>query len=117
MLATSPAWDQTFSNLIAAHKLQRWPSPVQLLRMQQRLLQLPLILTTMGLLCSVLGILLVKIMSAKDPASALRIGTIGSAVIFIVGAFGLCNSLGVSSNIAAAVLCGAVGGIIIGLVT
>ena len=81
------------------------------------LMQLPLALTTMGLVCSILGILLVKVMSAKDPASALRIGTIGAAVIFIAGAFGLCNFLEVSNNIAAAVLCGAVGGIIIGLIT
>ncbi|MGB0776085.1 MAG: proton/sodium-translocating pyrophosphatase, partial [Akkermansiaceae bacterium] len=81
------------------------------------LMQLPLGLTTMGLLCSILGILLVKIMSGKDPASALRIGTIGAAIIFIAGSFGLCHFLGVSSSLAAAVLCGAVGGIIIGLVT
>lgn len=84
---------------------------------RETLMHLPLALTTMGLLCSILGILLVKIMSAKDPASALRIGTIGAAVIFIAGAFGLCNFLQVSHNIANAVLCGAVGGIIIGLVT
>jgi K(+)-stimulated pyrophosphate-energized sodium pump len=84
---------------------------------KEALMHMPLALTTMGLVCSILGILLVKIMAAKDPASALRIGTIGAAVIFIAGAFGLCNTLGVSSNIAAAVLCGAVGGIIIGLIT
>ncbi len=84
---------------------------------REQLMQLPLALTTMGLLCSILGILLVKIMSAKDPASALRIGTIGAAIIFIAGSFGLCKFLGVSNHIAAAVLCGAVGGIIIGLVT
>ena len=83
----------------------------------ETLMQLPLALTTMGLLCSILGILLVKIMSAKDPASALRIGTIGAAVIFIGGSFGLCKFLNVSNSLAAAVLCGAVGGIIIGLVT
>ena len=76
---------------------------------KETLMHMPLALTTMGLACSILGILLVKIMSAKDPASALRIGTIGAAVIFIAGAFGLCNIFGVSSNIAAAVLCGAVG--------
>lgn len=81
------------------------------------LMFLPLSLTTMGLLCSVLGILLVKMMSSKNPASALRIGTIGAAVIFIAGAFALCTSLEISRHLAAAVLCGAVGGIVIGLVT
>ncbi|MBT8045350.1 MAG: sodium-translocating pyrophosphatase [Verrucomicrobiae bacterium] len=84
---------------------------------REQLMQLPLALTTMGLVCSILGILLVKIMSAKDPASALRIGTIGAAIIFIGGAYGMCQYFAVSSNIASAVLCGAVGGIIIGLVT
>lgn len=81
------------------------------------LMFLPLALTTVGLLCSVLGILLVKMMSAKNPASALRIGTIGAAIIFIIAAFGYTHMQGLSSNIALAVLCGAVGGIIIGLIT
>lgn len=84
---------------------------------RETLMYLPLGLTTMGLLCSVLGILLVKMMSAKNPASALRMGTIGAAVIFIAGSFALCSHLAISQQLAAAVLCGAVGGIIIGLVT
>lgn len=81
------------------------------------LMFLPLALTTVGIVCSLLGILLVKAMSSKDPASALRIGTIGSAIIFIAAAFGVCANFGLNSNPAIAVLCGAVGGIIIGLVT
>lgn len=89
----------------------------EILSKAEGLMHLPLALTTMGLVCSILGILLVKVMSSKDPASALRIGTIGAAIIFIVGTFGLCNFLGISANAATAVLCGAVGGIIIGLVT
>ncbi len=83
----------------------------------QSLMFLPLALTTVGLFCSLLGILLVKAMSSKDPASALRIGTIGSAIIFIAAAFGVCSAFELNSNPAIAVLCGAVGGIIIGLVT
>lgn len=81
------------------------------------LMYLPFALTTVGLLCSVLGILLVKMMSAKNPASALRVGTIGAAIIFIVASFGYTKMQGLSPNIALAVLCGAVGGIIIGLIT
>ena len=83
----------------------------------QSLMFLPLALTTVGLFCSLLGILLVKAMSSKDPASALRIGTIGSAIIFIGAAFAVCANFGLNSNPAIAVLCGAVGGIVIGLVT
>lgn len=81
------------------------------------LMQLPLILTTVGLLCSVLGILLVKAMSAKEPAGALRVGTIGSAILFIVASFITCSVLGLSSAAPLCVLSGAVGGIIIGLIT
>ncbi|MDA7877539.1 sodium-translocating pyrophosphatase [Akkermansiaceae bacterium] len=81
------------------------------------LLQLPLILTTVGLICSILGIFLVRTLSDKDPAKALRYGTIGSAVLFIIATFFTTSSLGLSSNVALAVLTGAVGGIIIGLVT
>ena len=81
------------------------------------LMFLPLALTTVGLFCSLLGILIVKAMSSKDPASALRIGTIGSAIIFIGAAFGVCSSFGFNHAPAIAVLTGAVGGIIIGLIT
>ncbi len=81
------------------------------------LMFLPLALTTVGLLCSLLGIMMVKAMSGKDPASALRFGTIGAAVIFIIAAFGVCANFGLNNNPAYAVLAGAVGGIIIGLVT
>lgn len=81
------------------------------------LLQLPLILTSVGLICSILGIFLVRTMSDKNPAKALRYGTIGSAILFIVAAFIVGSSLGLSQNVALAVLSGAVGGIIIGLIT
>ena len=81
------------------------------------LLQLPLILTSVGLICSILGILLVRTLSDKDPAKALRYGTIGSALLFIVASFIVGSSLGLSHNVALAVLAGAVGGIIIGLIT
>ncbi len=81
------------------------------------LMFLPLALTTVGLFCSLLGILLVKAMSSKDPALALRFGTIGAAVIYIGAAFAVSAAFGFNSNPAVAVLTGAVGGIIIGLVT
>lgn len=81
------------------------------------LLQLPLILTTVGLLCSILGIFLVRTLSDKHPANALRYGTIGSAALFIIAAYLTCSSLSLSAYVASAVLTGAVGGIIIGLIT
>lgn len=83
----------------------------------ESLMFLPLALTTVGLVCSVLGILLVKMTASKEPAAALRFGTIGSAVLYIIAAFLTCSAFGLNSNPACAVFAGAVGGIIIGLVT
>lgn len=81
------------------------------------LMFLPLALTTVGLFCSLLGIFLVKLCSSKNPASALRFGTMGAAVIFILATFGVTSSWGLSHNLSLAVLSGAIGGIVIGLIT
>ena len=84
---------------------------------RSELMFLPLALASLGLVCSIIGIVFVKLSSNKSPESALRMGTIGSAVLFIVTSFFLISSLEVSNNIWAAVLMGSIGGIIIGLVT
>ncbi len=84
---------------------------------RSELMFLPLALASLGLVCSIIGIIFVKLSSNKSPESALRIGTIGSAVLFIVTSYFLISSLDVSNNIWAAVLMGSIGGIIIGLVT
>ena len=84
----------------------------------QSILQLmPLALASLGLICSLIGILMVKIYSSKSPEIALRFGTIGSALVFIIASYFLVKFLGVSSGVWAAVLIGSVGGIIVGLVT
>ena len=84
----------------------------------QSMLQLmPLALASLGLICSIIGILMVKIFSDKKPDIALRFGTIGSALIFIIGSYLLISYMGVSSGVWSAVLIGSVGGIIVGLVT
>ncbi len=84
----------------------------------QYMLQLmPLALASLGLICSIIGILMVRLFSDKSPEIALRFGTIGSAVVFIVASFFLVKHLGVSSGVWAAVLIGSIGGIIVGLVT
>ncbi|MEM6885633.1 MAG: sodium-translocating pyrophosphatase [Verrucomicrobiota bacterium] len=81
------------------------------------LMFLPLALTSVGLICSILGILLVKAFSGKNPAEALRIGTIGAALIFIAAAYGVIQFMDVSMKVWWCVVSGAVGGIIIGLIT
>ena len=78
---------------------------------------MPLALASLGLICSLLGILTVKVFSSKSPETALRYGTIGSAVIFVVTSYFLINLMGVSSGVWIAVLVGSVGGIVVGLIT
>lgn len=84
---------------------------------QQTLMFLPLALASLGLICSILGILLVRIAAHLSPVVALRIGTIGASLIFIAAAYGLIATLSVNATVWGAVLAGAVGGIIIGLIT
>jgi len=84
---------------------------------QSELMFLPLALASLGLICSIVGILVVKMSSNNSPEAALRTGTIGSAVLFIITSYFLIDKLDVVNDIWAAVLMGSVGGIIIGLVT
>ncbi len=84
---------------------------------QNVLMATPLALASVGLICSILGIMIVKMMSSNKPEVALRVGTIGAAVLFVIAAYFLLQNMDVSNNVWFAVVCGAVGGIIIGLVT
>ena len=87
------------------------------------LMSLPLALASLGLLCSIIGILIIKILASRkgsnetNIANSLRGGTFASAISFIVLAYFVIISLGVTENAWYAVLSGTVGGIIIGLVT
>ena len=84
---------------------------------RETLMGLPLYLASVGLLCSIAGILLVRKSSDKSPEKALRTGTLGASALFIVAAFGVIAAVGASTAIWGAVVAGAVGGVIIGLVT
>ena len=93
------------------------PAVIERLGERQALMFLPLGLASAGIVCSILGIFLVKIAARKSPATALRIGTFSAAVIFIAAAYWVVHALGIDAGVWASVLAGAVGGIIIGLVT
>ncbi len=84
---------------------------------RQALMFLPLALASLGLVCSIAGIFLVRRFSAKSPEVALRIGTIGATVAFIVLSFLVIVATGITAGVWGAVIIGAFGGIIIGLVT
>jgi len=84
---------------------------------QSHLMFMPLALASMGLLCSIGGIYLVRRYSAKSPDVALRIGTIGATVIFMAVSLIVVLIAQVKTAVWGSVLVGAVGGIIIGLTT
>ncbi|MFU8838635.1 MAG: sodium-translocating pyrophosphatase [Thiohalomonadaceae bacterium] len=81
------------------------------------LMFLPLALASAGLIASLAGIGLVKAFATHAPAIALRTGTAGAALIFIAMAWFLIITAGVSIAVWGAIIAGAVGGILIGLVT
>ena len=84
---------------------------------QAGLMFLPLALASVGIVCSIAGIQLVRMNTARSPELALRIGTIGASLLFIVAALALTQVMDISLRVWGAVLVGAAGGIGIGLIT
>ncbi len=77
----------------------------------------PLALSSAGLFCSILGIILVKMMSSSDAETALSRGHQASAVLLMGISWLVVTQFGISLNVWGAVFTGIVGGVIIGLVT
>ena len=78
---------------------------------------LPLALATIGLLASVCGIVIVRIRSNAPPEAALRSGTLLAPVIFAIMAWFMMEAMDIPPNVWWSVICGAVGGVFIGLIT
>ncbi|MEX0899660.1 MAG: sodium-translocating pyrophosphatase [Gammaproteobacteria bacterium] len=85
--------------------------------MRAAAMSLPLLMSSTGLVCSILGVLFVKLASTREPAVALRAGTLSTTVIFIIAAYFVVTGLGLDANVWWSVVAGAIGGIIIGLTT
>ncbi|MEJ2131686.1 MAG: sodium-translocating pyrophosphatase [Gammaproteobacteria bacterium] len=81
------------------------------------LMSLPLFLASTGLVCAIIGIGIVRSRSTSAPAVALRIGMVGTPILFIVASYFVIQAQGVTADVWWAVVFGAVGGVIIGLVT
>lgn len=81
------------------------------------LMFLPLALASLGLMCSMLGIWVVRSRSADAPEKALRMGHQVSAAALIGLALLLVLIMGISIKVWLAIVAGTVGGVIIGLVT
>ncbi|NND68117.1 MAG: sodium-translocating pyrophosphatase [Halioglobus sp.] len=84
---------------------------------QSAMMFLPLSLASIGLLSSVCGILIVRARSNAAPEAALRAGTLLAPVIFVAAAYVLIAMMDLDTNIWWAVVSGAVGGVLIGLIT
>ena len=84
---------------------------------QPALMALPLVLAALGLVCSVLGIVLVNLLSGMGPERALELGHQISALLLIGGAYLLTDYMGIAIQVLWAIIAGTVGGILIGLVT
>jgi len=78
---------------------------------------LPLALASIGLVASVCGIVIVRLRSSAAPEAALRTGTLIAPVIFAAAAFVMMDAMGLERNVWWSVVCGAVGGVFIGLIT
>ncbi|MCR9276550.1 MAG: sodium-translocating pyrophosphatase [Pseudomonadaceae bacterium] len=81
------------------------------------LMFLPLALASVGLICSIIGIGIVRSRSSSNPAVALRIGMIATPIIFIGAAWFVVTGTGVTADVWWSVVFGSVGGVVIGLVT
>ncbi len=90
---------------------------------RETLMFLPLSLASLGIICSIIGIIIIKVLASRKGsdetsiANSLRGGTFAAAITFIIFAYYLIIYLGVTENAWFAVLSGTIGGIIIGLVT
>ena len=84
---------------------------------QAALMFLPLAMASIGLICSIIGIAIVRSRSSSAPALALRIGMMATPALFIVASYFVVQEIGLSSNIWWSLVFGSIGGIVIGLVT
>ncbi len=81
------------------------------------LLSLPIILASIGLIASLVGIGSMKVLKNFSPAAALRYSTFIAAALFLAGSYLYVSTYDVNNNVFWAILLGTIAGIAIGLVT
>ena len=85
--------------------------------LQSSLMALPLVLSALGLVASVIGILAIHLMKRMEPAAALRYAPWLSAVLFLAAVFFTVGVLGINQGVFWAVLSGTLAGVAIGFIT
>ncbi len=85
--------------------------------LKSSLMALPLGLSAVGLVASILGILSIQLLKGMGPAAALRYSAWGSAAIFMALAYFLIIEMGINTGVFGAVFAGTLAGIVIGYIT
>ncbi|MFA9454628.1 MAG: sodium-translocating pyrophosphatase, partial [Candidatus Aminicenantaceae bacterium] len=78
-------------------------------------MSLPLLLITLGLICSVMGVFSMKLMKRMDPQSALRNTYYFAGILFLIGAYFVIQAVVADLNVFFVVVCGMLAGAFIGL--
>jgi len=78
---------------------------------------LPLMIVTVGIVASMIGVASVKIFSSMNPAATLRIVTYVAAILMLIATYVLVGNLDVKMGVFWAVFSGAIAGIALGLLT
>ncbi|MEJ2144097.1 MAG: sodium-translocating pyrophosphatase [Acidobacteriota bacterium] len=78
---------------------------------------LPILLVSIGLIASLIGVASIKLLQGLNPAAALRSSTILSAVLMLAGTLFAISGLGLELRIFGAIFMGTLSGVVIGLLT
>jgi K(+)-stimulated pyrophosphate-energized sodium pump len=81
------------------------------------LMALPLVLSAVGMIASLLGIVSIQVLKAMGPAAALRYSAWLAAALFLAGAWVAIGAVGVGQTVFWAVLAGTIAGVAIGFIT
>ncbi|MBG98975.1 MAG: sodium-translocating pyrophosphatase [Solibacterales bacterium] len=84
---------------------------------RESLMALPLVLASVGLVCSIIGIISVRLMSGMGAAAALRYSAWLAAVLFLGASYGIVNESVINSSVFWPVVAGTLSGVVIGYVT
>ena len=81
------------------------------------LMGLPLLLSTLGMIASVIGILGMGVFKSLDPSKALTAATVAASILFLGAAYFAVEAFGFSMGVYWAILIGCLAGLIIGKAT
>jgi K(+)-stimulated pyrophosphate-energized sodium pump len=78
---------------------------------------LPLVLSAVGLLVSIVCIFIARMLKNQDPAKVLRMALIMPPIVLAIASYVILKTLGITQDVTLIMFIGALGGTIIGLVT